>query len=253
MPDAALLLLPGMALNATIFPAFAVPTTAPDFSSGPGAPGAGFAAYRAALDRLTDTDAWRTASRRIVVGHSFGGMLALSWLLADGGTGRPLINGLVLIATTAGPMYDAATVRFGPLRIPTRPLMALWNHPVVTAGAKLLLGAGRTSDVDFQRYRRRSEIAVGLAGWRLTSVAGRRAYRAAMTGFDVRDRLGQMRVPTIVLHGTRDTYFRTPVAEALARGLPEAELRLVRGARHVLPITHPEPVERAVADLIGSA
>ena len=47
--------------------------------------------------------------------------------------------------------------------------------------------------------------------------------------------------------------FRTPVAEALARGLPEAELRLVRGARHVLPITHPEPVERAVADLIGSA
>ena len=242
-----------MALNATIFPAFGVTSFCSDFSDGPGHPGTGISAYVGALDTLTDAPAWQDASRRVVVGHSFGGMLALSWLLAHGGTGNPTIHGLVLIATTAGPMYAAAAVRLGPLRVPTKPLMAIWNHPVATAGAKLLLGGGRTGDVDFQRYRNRSEIAVGVAGWRQTSVAGRRAYRAAMMGFDVRDQLGTVRVPTIVLHGTQDTYFRTPVAEALVAGLPEAELRLVRGARHVLPITHPEPVTRAVADLIRSA
>jgi pimeloyl-ACP methyl ester carboxylesterase len=52
-----------------------------------------------------------------------------------------------------------------------------------------------------------------------------------------------------VLHGTRDTYFRTPVAEDLAARLPRAELRMVDGARHVLPLTHPDAVQRAVRDL----
>jgi 3-oxoadipate enol-lactonase/4-carboxymuconolactone decarboxylase len=76
-----------------------------------------------------------------------------------------------------------------------------------------------------------------------------RSYRCAMRGFDVRGMLGDIGVPTIVLHGTEDTLFATSVAEDLARRLPDAELRLVEGAGHVLSLTHGEEVRRAVGDL----
>ena len=240
-----------MALNASIFPAFGAESLAPQFSDGPGAPGEGMAAYIAALDRLTDTRAWREASRRIVVAHSFGGMLGLSWLLAHGGTGDPPVHGLVLMSTTAGPMYDVARVRWGPFRIPAKPLMPLWNNGVVSYAAKLVFGGARTGEVDFQRYRNRSEIAVGIAGWRQTTVRGRRAYRFAMQGLDIRRRLEEIQVPTIVLHGTIDRYFRMALAEELAGGLG-ARLVRVDGARHTLPITHPGAVLEAVADLMAA-
>lgn len=240
-----------MALNATIFPAFGAASRTPDFARGPGHPGDGMAAYRAALDALVDTADWRTAGRRVVVAHSFGGMLALSWLLAHGGTGDPPIHGLVLISTTAGPMYQAAGLRLpGGWRLPTAPLMPLWDSRLASVLAKAVLGLGRQAQVDFLRYRGRSELAVGLAGWRLTTVAGRRAYRAAMLGFDVREQLGAIRVPAVVLHGTRDTYFDLEAARALASGL-RADLRVIAGARHVLPLSHPEVVQAAVTDLIA--
>lgn len=237
-----------MALNATIFPAFGAESFGPDFSDGPGGPGAGMGAYMDALDTFTNTPSWRDATRRIVVGHSFGGMLALAWLLRHNGTGQPPIHGLVLISTTAGPMYDVAAVRLPPFRLPAKPLMPIWNSGIVSAATKLILGGGRTGTVDFQQYRGRSELAVGIAGWRQTTVRGRRAYRAGMVGYDVRNRLQEVNVPAIVLHGTHDTYFRVREAQALATGL-SAELRLLPGARHVPPLSHPQAVRAAVAAL----
>ena len=59
-----------------------------------------------------------------------------------------------------------------------------------------------------------------------------------------------MRVPTIVLHGPRDSFFTLEVAEALARELPNAELRVVDNAAHLVPLTHGEAVVEALEDLI---
>jgi pimeloyl-ACP methyl ester carboxylesterase len=244
-----ILVLPGMALNASIFPPFAAASLAAEFVAG------GFdtmEGYVGAVDRLTTTPAWRDAPRRIVIGHSFGGMLALAWLLAHGGTGSPAIDGLVLCNTTAGPMFDRARLRLGPVRVPVGPLMPLWNSRAVTAALQGTLGR-RPGAVDFQRYRHRSELAIGLAGWRHTTVAARRGYRFAMRGFDVRDRLGEITVPTVVLHSPRDTYFAPGAAEELVRGLPRARLELVPDARHLIPLTHPEVVQRAVRNLLHGA
>ena len=70
-----------------------------------------------------------------------------------------------------------------------------------------------------------------------------------MKGFDVRTRLHEIHVPTIVLHGTADSLFALRTAEKLAAGLPRAELRVVEGAGHGLPLTHGGEVVRAVRDL----
>jgi pimeloyl-ACP methyl ester carboxylesterase len=200
---------------------------------------------------------WQAAARRIVLGHSFGGMLALSWLL-----GRPetRIDGLVLIATTAGPMFRAVRLRIAwwrqhDLRVGIGAVFPFWDTPVVTRGLHWLLNRGRPAGapVDFRALPYTDDVRVGLAGWQATDWRARRGFRHAMEGFDVRARLGELAVPTVVLHGDRDCYFPLAGARALALALPRAELRVAAGAGHVLPLTHGDAVLGALRDLLARA
>lgn len=259
------LLLPGMSLNETIFPALGVPVIAADFNRFDGrdleAPhGVGWGpvmqSYVDAVEQLTRTPRWTRAEHRLVVGHSFGGMLALAWLAARGPGD---VHGLLLIGTAAGPMYDVARLRLArlgrvELRVPVAPLMRAWDSRFVTGAVKAVVGESHTAGTrDFQRDRGRSDLAIGLAGWRITTAAAKHSYRAAMRGFDVRRLLPRLDVPAIVLHGTRDTFFPIGTARALAEGLPRGTLRAVPGGRHVLPLSHPDAVRAAAHDLLRDA
>ena len=268
MLETVALLLPGMTLNASIFPDLGLPAVAVDFTRlVVGTDGwspelarrrIGFYVERLG-ERLAAEPAWTAARRRIVVAHSFGGFLALPWLLerADGPNAR--IAGLVLVGTSAGPLYDVVRMRlFGgerwAIRIPAGALMPLWNNAWITRTlGHLSARQGRLATVNFQALPIRSDIAAGLAGWRNTDWRARRSYRFAMQGFDVRERLGAIAVPTIVLHGTRDVYFPVAVARDLARRLPHAELRVIPGAAHMLPLTHGEEVLKAVQRVSGES
>lgn len=268
MTDDVVLLLPGMTLNASVFPDFGVPSVTMDFTKLVVSPTGwseelaskrmGFYVERL-RERLRGDPVWSGAARRVVVAHSFGGFLALAWQ-ADPQRDPPArIHGLVLVGTSAGPMYDAVRLRLvggerWAVRVPVGTLMGLWNHRGLTrAVARLAAPRGRVTNVDFRRLRFPSDLAMGLAGWRNTDWRARRSYRFAMDGFDVRDRLPQITVPTIVLHGPRDSFFPVDVARDVARRLPRGELRVVPGAAHALPLTHGEEVVRAVRDLLGAA
>ncbi len=260
-----LLLLPGMSLNATVFPDLGFTAVSPDFTRLVVSPdGSSDELIRKRMgfycdllvEELRRSASWRSGSPRIVVGHSFGGMLALQWLTGWAADSLARIDGLVLVATTAGPMFDAARLSLGRLlgremRIPVRPLVRLWNHPGLTRLlGRMLSRNGRLEQVNFQRLESRSDFRVGIAGWINTDWRARRSFRIAMEGFDVRPRLKDLDVPTIVLHGTRDSYFPVSVAGELARGLPRAKLEVIEGAAHLLPLTHPEVIERAVRELL---
>ncbi|HET7039980.1 MAG TPA: alpha/beta hydrolase, partial [Gemmatimonadales bacterium] len=233
------------------------PTLAPDFNRFAPPAHYGMDPYLDVVDGLVNVPAWRDAARRIVVGHSFGGMLALSWLLHHGGRGPARVDGQVLIGTTAGPMFDSVRLRLGGTRhrewrVGLRGFISLWHRPGVTRGFQRLM-APHPRTLDFRRLRHRSDLAVGLAGWRNTDWRARMAYRQAMEGFDVRRRLAEITVPSVVLHGTRDRLFPLQAARRLADGLPDAELRVIPGAGHVLPLTHGESVLLAVRDLLERA
>jgi pimeloyl-ACP methyl ester carboxylesterase len=264
MTDDVVLLLPGMTLNASVFPAFGLPAITMDFTKlvvSPTGWSEELAAKRMGFyverlwERLRGDSLWIGAARRVVVAHSFGGFLALAWQV---GQQDPLarIHGLVLVATSAGPMYDAVRLRLvggerWAIRVPVRTLMWLWNHRGLTQTvAWIAAPGGQVRDVDFRRLRFRSDLTMGLAGWRNTDWRARRSYRFAMDGFDVRDRLEAIAVRTIVLHGSRDSFFPLEVARDVARRLPRSELRVVPGAAHALPLTHGDEVVRAVRDLL---
>jgi pimeloyl-ACP methyl ester carboxylesterase len=256
-----------MTLNHTIFPALPFPTISVDFNnlilgrdgSSPELLTRRMGVYVERLDeRLENEPPW-IQGPRLVIAHSFGGMLALAWWLAHGGQGVAQVAGMVLIATTAGPMFDVVRLRVAQLgelelRAGVRTLIRFWNLPAVTRGMKRILTGGslEARAVDFRALPARSDWALDRAGWRNTDWRSMRSYRCALEGFDIRALLGRIAIPVIVLHGTADTLLPLSVARDLASRLPQAELRVVPGAGHALPLTHGNAVVKAVRDLAAS-
>lgn len=64
---------------------------------------------------------------------------------------------------------------------------------------------------------------------------------------DVTDKLGQIKVPALVVHGDADAAIVLSLAETLAKGLGgETEMVVVPGAGHAANLTHPEVVNPAI-------
>jgi pimeloyl-ACP methyl ester carboxylesterase len=57
----------------------------------------------------------------------------------------------------------------------------------------------------------------------------------------------QIAVPALVLRGTQSPRPTRRIAELVAKALPAARLETIDGAGHMLPLTHPESVNAAVA------
>jgi pimeloyl-ACP methyl ester carboxylesterase len=62
--------------------------------------------------------------------------------------------------------------------------------------------------------------------------------RQASVGFDVTGRLGEIDVPTLVIHGTEDHIVPFPLGEELARRIAGARLVTVPGGHRALFFAH---------------
>lgn len=63
---------------------------------------------------------------------------------------------------------------------------------------------------------------------------------------DVTGKLGQIKVPALVIHGDADAAIELALAQKLAAGLADAEFVVVPGAGHAANLTHPEAVNPAI-------
>jgi 3-oxoadipate enol-lactonase len=84
---------------------------------------------------------------------------------------------------------------------------------------------------------------------------GKPTYLAGLrelSALDVRSRLGQVTVPTLVLCGARDRA-NIPLSRGLAAGIPAAELEIVPDATHLWNIQQPEAFNQTVSAFIERA
>ena len=259
------LLLPGMNMNRTIFGGLSDEGIALDFTDfhpdselwPEGA--SGMAAYADRLENFLDKSAeWNATSQRIVVGHSFGGMLALWWLLHRR-SDLSSIQGLVLVGTTSGPVYENAAARIGAgglsIRLPLSGLIKIANRPLMIRAGKRLVRAGRIDSrfVDFRTLRNRGDWWVGLQGWRNTDWRSITAHRQTMADFDVSDRLNGIDCRTEILHGARDSVLPEALAEEMDAAIPDSRLKIISDAGHALPLTHWREVQAAIQRLTEPA
>jgi pimeloyl-ACP methyl ester carboxylesterase len=85
-----------------------------------------------------------------------------------------------------------------------------------------------------------------------TSRRGYVAAIGALLAFDVRDHLGRVRCPTLVLAGGDDRTVPASAARALAAGIPGARLVSVPGAGHAPHCDTPAVVNAAVLEFLAA-
>jgi pimeloyl-ACP methyl ester carboxylesterase len=204
-----------------------------------------------------DADALRQRlgfERWAVLGHSFGGHVALEYalrypdslshlvLLDSGGDSRwSQQNAADLVAERGYSPEKTELVRrwfngeFAPKEffpISMRIWGAYFHHP----GLRVIL----------------REVIDG--GWRakMRPEAQIFAFRHLLPGWTMMDRLGEITVPTLVMAGRDDFVFPPECQRELAAGIPGARLRIVERAGHNPYSEQPAEVMQAVSDFISA-
>ena len=167
-----------------------------------------------------------------VVGQSMGGALVQVMALDH----REHVASLTLIATSpAGPdddlppMPDEASAAFAAIPEPD------WSDRAAVIDyltEQWRACAGRSHPFDEDETRALCERVLD----RTTNIeSSMRNHYAAEGTARWRERLGQLDVPTLVMHGSEDPVFPLGHGAALAREIPGAELIVLEGAGHELP------------------
>ncbi len=180
--------------------------------------------------------------RAHVVGTSLGGFVAQELALR-----RPeLVNRMVLISTSYG----------GP-----------GSEPMSVTTLGRMLGWGATDRQD--AVRRGLEVAVSedypasrseefdrMVGWRVADSPPLSEYTKQLVAgarFDASRSVEEIEAPTLVLHGSDDLVVPVSNAASLAERLPDAELRILENAGHLVFVEQAEEVNREILDFLRTS
>lgn len=94
------------------------------------------------------------------------------------------------------------------------------------------------------------ERSRAIAAFARIGADGLRAAVECLPTHDVSDRLGEIAAPTLVIVGELDTETPISYAEALAAGIPHAELAVIPGAGHLTPSEAPDRFNALVAAFV---
>lgn len=170
--------------------------------------------------------------RAIILGESFGGTVALSFALRYPG----LIERLIIV--NSFPRFrDRLRIRLAALLAPIVPFRATWLLRAAASTLGLYVDGVKGED------RRRFFKAIRT----VTQEAYARRLQL-IADLDIEDRLSQICVPTLFVAGDKDLLVPS-VSEAnrMARRMPNAEVRVVKGAGHACLLGN----KLRVADLLA--
>ncbi|WP_228281995.1 alpha/beta fold hydrolase [Rubrobacter marinus] len=174
-----------------------------------------------------------------VLGTSLGGFVAQKLAL-----GRPeLVDGLVLVCTSYG-AREPEHMSMGALG-----RMLGWG----SFGARDAMRRGLETATSHSYRAEHPEEFEHLVRWRMAnspSFSG--YYEQALAGarFDSSRDLGQIKAPTLVIHGAGDRYVPVGNAAALAGAIPDSRLVVLRDAGHLVFIERAWEVNHEVASFL---
>jgi pimeloyl-ACP methyl ester carboxylesterase len=172
--------------------------------------------------------------RAHVVGASLGGMIAQQLAIAY----PDRVEKLVLVCTTPGgtdayPMPEQTIRLFAEAaNLPLEEAMRQFVENSVVVRGELVETL----------VRRRLERPLDLDGWRAQAAAG--------LGWDAGGRLGEIRAPTLVLHGTEDNVVDCRNAGLLGERVPDARVQLFPGTGHLFFWEAPDEFAQAIREFL---
>ncbi len=173
--------------------------------------------------------------RAVLAGMSQGGFISLRAALAH----PDRVESLILMGTQAGVEDPEKQASYDMLH-------EIWNTqgpaPVQEIVASIILGEGDWSDW----YAKWSNWAASHVG------EFTHAFRCLSDRDDITDRLHEITCPALVVHGTADAAIPMERSETMAALLGGAVTMVrVDGGTHAVNLTHPQPVNTAIADFLS--
>jgi 3-oxoadipate enol-lactonase len=179
------------------------------------------------------------ATRPVLIGHSIGGMIVQQWLVK-----HPRAATAVVLAQTS-PAFGKADgdwqksfieARLGPLdRGETMATLA----PVLVSEL-----AGDDPDASGMQVARDCMASVPEKSYR--------ASMLALLGFDLRKALGDIKVPTLVLSGSKDRNAPAPMMAKMATYIPSATYVELEGAGHLVNLERPGAFNGTLDRFLGT-
>lgn len=202
------------------------------------------------VDPLVQADILRAAAGQlglrdpVVLGHSYGGAVALAWALREPDGPRAL----VLLGAAAmpwpgglGPWYGVTASRLGGATVV--PLVAAFAPPARAEGVVASIFAPAPVPEGYV-----SHVGAGLTLRRDTLRANARQVNGLKPHITrMAENYGALTLPVEIVHGTADTIVPARIhAIPLSRRLPDARLTLIDGAGHMPHHSHPDLVVEAI-------
>jgi len=167
------------------------------------------------------------ATKPVLVGHSIGGMIVQQWLVKHPGTAAA-----VVLAQTS-PAFGKADGDWQKSFIEAR-LGPLDRGETMRSLASRLVNEliGDDPDAGGMEVARDCMAAVPEASYR--------ASMLALLGFDQRNALKEIKVPTLVLSGSKDNNAPAPMMAKMASYIPSATYLEIEGVGHLVNLERPE-------------
>jgi pimeloyl-ACP methyl ester carboxylesterase len=172
--------------------------------------------------------------KAVIGGMSQGGFIALRFALRH----PERVSALILLGTQAGSE--------DPVKVATyRTMLDVWetdglNDQLAETIAAIMLGndwPGRQAWITKWRQKPRSLL--------------RQAFEALAGRDDIHDRLGEIKAPTLVIHGTADAAIDIEEAERLCSELANCQKMVaIEGGGHASNLTHPELVNAEIRQFL---
>jgi pimeloyl-ACP methyl ester carboxylesterase len=178
------------------------------------------------LEFVSDFVSGLGLKRFVIGGHSLGGAIALDFAL----THHDLMDGLILVGSG------------GRLRVKPEILETLARGELPVGNVQYSYALNASTDVLDRAAREMKGVPAGvyLADFR------------ACDTFDALDRLGGIRVPTLVICGKDDRMTPVKFSEYLIGHIPNAKLALVPDAGHMVMIEQPRVVNEHIAAFLDA-
>jgi len=179
------------------------------------------------------------AKKPILVGHSIGGMIVQEWLVKN-----PLAATAVVLAQTS-PAFGKADGDWQKSFIEAR-LGPLDRGETIASLAPGLVAelVGDSPDAEGLALARNCMANVPEASYRASALA--------LLGFDRRDALKHIEVPTLVLAGSKDKNAPAPMMAKMASYVPHASFIELEGAGHLANLERPDAFDSALEHFLNA-